>query len=123
MSSNVMPENKKQKMNPENFTLISSSLEQSIKKDLKHITQIKFDKHIIGKLAILTGIISFFPIMYKMWITKNHSNFTWGNLCLALFSNAMWFYYGNLTSSSANLWSGTLFFIIYSYILVFKILY
>jgi uncharacterized protein with PQ loop repeat len=111
MSSNIIPEN---------FTIIDSPLERSIKKSIENIT---FNKYIIGQLAIFTGIISFFPIMHKMWITKNHSNFTWGNLCLALFSNAMWFYYGILSSSNINIFSGILFFLIYSYISMFKILY
>jgi uncharacterized protein with PQ loop repeat len=104
----------------ENFTLIDSTLEKSIK---KAFTDFETSKTIIGKIAIFTGIISFIPIMYKMWITKNHSNFTWGNLSLALISNLAWIYYGFIANTTANLWSGILFFSIYAYIMMFKIFY
>lgn len=126
MSSNAFPENKKKSINSENFALIDSSLEKSIKQDIRNIrnmTNISIDKELVGKIAIFTGIISFFPIMYKMWITKNHSNFTWINLLLALSSNLAWIYYGIQANTSANLWSGILYFGIYSYILMFKIFY
>jgi uncharacterized protein with PQ loop repeat len=104
----------------ENFTLIDTRLEKAIKKSIFHVDN---RKELIGKIAIFTGIISFFPIMYKMWITKNHSNFTWGNLLLALISNLAWIYYGFVANTSANLWSGILFFSIYTYIMMFKIFY
>lgn len=95
----------------------------TIVKMLEEPSKIKLDKHFIGTLAIMTGIVSFIPIMVSMWITKNHSNFTWLNLALALTSNLLWLYYGVFTNTSANVWSGILYFFIYVYILMFKIYY
>ena len=80
-------------------------------------------KHLAGTFAILLGIVSFIPIMYKMWVTKNHSNFTWLNLLLALSSNLLWVYYGIVADTEANMWSGILYFGIYMYIVMFKIFY
>lgn len=80
------------------------------------------NKNILGDLAIITGIVSFIPIMYKMWFTKNTSNFTWINLTLALISNLLWIMYG-LSNNTVNKISGALYFCIYSYITVIKILY
>lgn len=115
---------KKQETNMESFTMIMDKhLVKSIEKDIKNIAEIKIDKHLYGKLAIITGIISFFPIMYQIWKTKNTSNFTHKNLLLALFSNIMWIIYGIKGNTSANLWSGLLYLGIYSYIMIFKILY
>lgn len=95
----------------------------TIIKLIEEPSDVKLNKHTIGNLAIITGIVSFIPIMVTMWITKNHSNFTWSNLVLALTSNLLWLYYGVFTGTSANFWSGILYFLIYLYILVFKILY
>lgn len=115
---------KKQNTNMETFTMIMEKpLVQSIEKDIAKISEIKIDKHLYGKLAIVTGIISFIPIMYQIWKTKNTSNFTHKNLLLALFSNIMWIVYGVTANTSANLWSGILYLAIYSYIMIFKILY
>jgi len=73
-----------------------------------------------GDFAIITGIISFFPIIINMWYTKNTSNFTWINLMLALISNIMWISYGVLSNSNTNIASGTLYFFIYLYIFLIK---
>lgn len=114
----------KHELNVETFTnIIPEQLEKKIVKDIKVIKDISLDKHLIGKIAIFTGIVSFIPIMYEMWKTKNTANFTWVNLFLALFSNLMWLHYGLIADTPANLWSGVLYFGIYLYILIFKIIY
>lgn len=79
-------------------------------------TFLKNEKTLFGDLAIITGIISFVPILFKMTKTKNTSNFTWGNLYLAIFSNIMWVLYGLSSNSITNIVSGILYFIIYFYI-------
>jgi len=124
MSSNSIPLNKKKGVNTENFAiLVEENLSKEIEKDIKNLVSLKKNKNLIGKLAIITGIISFFPIMYRIWLTKNTTNFTYKNLGLALFSNALWMYYGVLGNTSANLWSGILYFGIYGYILFFKVFF
>ena len=81
---------KKQDTNMETFTMIMEKpLVKSIERDIEKISEIKIDKHLYGKLAIVTGIISFIPIMYQIWKTKNTSNFTHKNLLLALFSSCL----------------------------------
>lgn len=114
----------KHELKVETFTnIIPKKLEEDIAINLKQLKQLTIDKHLIGKIAIFTGIVSFIPIMYEMWKTKNTANFTWVNLFLALFSNLMWLHYGMIADTPANLWSGVLYFGIYLYILIFKIIY
>ncbi len=81
------------------------------------------DPNIYGNLAILLGIISFLPIMVKISRSKKTNNFTWLNLSLALISNIMWIIYGICSSSIANIVSGVLYFIIYSFIVIYKYVY
>ena len=80
-------------------------------------------KQNIGYAATFLGIISFIPILYNIFVTKNTSNFTYNNLALALVSNFLWFYYGYHSSSYAPLISGILYFILYSFILYYKVFF
>ena len=115
---------KKQEIDMETFTMtMDKSLEESIKTDIKNVSEFKIDEGIFGKLAIITGIISFIPIMYQIWKTKDTRNFTHKNLLLAIFSNIMWIVYGIKGNTSANLWSGLLYLSIYCYIMIFKVIY
>ena len=115
---------KKQDTDMETFTLIlDKNLEESIKTDIENVSEFKIDKEIYGKLAIATGIISFIPIMYQIWKTKDTRNFTHKNLLLAIFSNIMWIIYGIKSDTSATKWSGLLYMSIYCYIMFFKISY
>ncbi len=75
---------------------------------------------IYGDLAIITGIVSFLPVIFNMWHTKDTSNFTWLNLLLAFTSNIMWILYGLITGSNTNIISGSLYFLIYFYISIIK---
>jgi uncharacterized protein with PQ loop repeat len=103
----------------EGFSLIHNNLEREIIDNIKH-GNIRVNKHIIGIIAVITGIISFIPILMRMRTTHNATNFTWLNLGLALISNVAWFLYGYLTKSNTNIVSGILYFIIYSYIVSIK---
>lgn len=75
---------------------------------------------LIGDLAVILGIISFIPILIKMWKTKDTSNFTIINLLLAISSNILWIIYGIYTKSSVNLISGSLYLFIYLFITSIK---
>lgn len=107
------------KRGTEGFSLIHNNLEREMIHNLQY-GEIKINKHVVGIIAVLTGIISFIPILMKMNTTHNANNFTWLNLGLALFSNITWLLYGYLTKSFTNMISGILYFIIYSYIVWIK---
>lgn len=117
VNSNQLKRNKSKTI--EGFSLINENLEQEIMSDLRY-GELRLNKHVIGMIAVLSGIISFIPILMKMSVTHNASNFTWINLFLALFSNVTWLFYGYLTNSSSNIISGILYFIIYSFIVWIK---
>lgn len=117
VNSNQLKKNKSKTI--EGFSLINENLDQKIMGKL-HYGELRLNKNIIGMIAVLSGIISFIPILMKMSVTHNASNFTWLNLILALFSNVTWLFYGYLTKSSSNIISGILYFIIYSFIVWIK---
>lgn len=102
----------------EGFNLIDNSLDKSFKDVVKGELQI--NKGVIGSIAVLTGLVSFFPIIMKMSKTRDANNFTWLNLTLALISNSFFFAYGYLTKSNTNIASGTLYFLIYLFIVYIK---
>lgn len=75
-----------------------------------------------GLLATIIGIISFMPIIYRIIMTHDTSNFTYTNLSLALVSNLLWIVFGinkNVTTSTI---SGALYLIIYGIIFAYKIM-
>lgn len=80
-------------------------------------------KRSVGYAATLLGIVSFIPILYNIFVTRNTSNFTYKNLALALVSNLLWFYYGVDSSSYAPLISGVMYFLVYSIILYYKVFF
>lgn len=111
--------NELKKNTTEGFQLIQQPLEQEFTSIVSG--EWRINKQTLGTLAIITGIISFLPILFRMHDTRNTSNFTWINLTLALVSNILWFLYGYLTKSFANIVSGVLYFLIYLYIVNVKI--
>lgn len=78
-------------------------------------------KSVIGTIAVITGIISFIPILYKIILTHKTANFTYINLFIALLSNTLWIYYGYLSNTPVNKWSGLLYLFIYGTIVYYKI--
>lgn len=81
------------------------------------------DTKIYGYLATAIGIISFLPILFKIYKSKNTDNFTYANLALALVSNLLWIVYGKYINAYATLASGVLYMIVYGFILYYKVLY
>ena len=77
----------------------------------------------IGYAATFIGIISFFPILYKITQTKNTDNFTYNNLLLALLSNILWMVYGAKKSAMAPLVSGILYLMVYGFIMIYKMMF
>jgi len=77
----------------------------------------------IGILATIIGIISFIPVVYVVYKTKKTNNFPYSTLLLALLSNLLWVIYGIYAPASANILAGSLYFIIYTFILYIKLLY
>lgn len=76
-----------------------------------------------GILATAIGIISFIPILYQIAITKNTNNFTKTSLLMALVSNILWIVYGVSGKLFTPTLSGVLYFMIYSFILIYKLFY
>ena len=107
------------------FTMIAEEQPKirNIKKDIKDLSVMKVNDNLIGSFAILIGVISFVPIIYKIFLTKDTRNFTSNNIILALLSNGLWIYYGLIKDSGISIWSGAIYFSIYLYIMVCKILY
>ena len=75
---------------------------------------------IIGILAIIIGISSFIPVLKTVYKTQETNNFPYNSLFLALTANVLWIIYGLYNATYANILSGFLYFIIYSYILYIK---
>lgn len=81
----------------------------------------KNNVNIIGILAIITGIISFIPVIYIVYKTKKTNDFAYYTLYLAITSNLLWILYGVNKKTYANILSGILYFIIYTFILYIKL--
>ena len=77
----------------------------------------------IGMLATIIGIFSFIPVISIIYKSKRTNNFPYYTLFLAIISNILWFIYGIYKETYANILSGTLYFLIYSFILYIKLLY
>lgn len=76
---------------------------------------------IVGLLATIIGIISFFPILHRVWKTGYTENFPYLSLFLAILSNLLWILYGTFKKTWANIIAGSIFFLFYTYILFIKI--
>ena len=82
---------KNKQIDQDPFTMIiDKNLDESIKTDIKKVSKFEVDIEIYGKLAVITGIISYIPLMYEVWKTKDTRNFTNSSLLIAIFSNIMW---------------------------------
>uniref|UniRef100_A0A6C0AZ28 MtN3 and saliva related transmembrane protein n=1 Tax=viral metagenome TaxID=1070528 RepID=A0A6C0AZ28_9ZZZZ len=77
----------------------------------------------IGMLATMIGILSFMPVISVIYKSKRTNNFPYYTIFLAIISNILWFIYGIYKETYANILSGTLYFIIYCFILYIKLLY
>lgn len=80
-------------------------------------------QNVTGLLATIIGIISFLPVVYLVYKTKNTSNFPYKTLILAIISNILWIYYAVATKTPADdqiAFMGTLYLCIYLFILYTK---
>ena len=77
----------------------------------------------IGMLATIIGILSFIPVISVIYKSKKTNNFPYYSIFLAIISNILWFIYGIYKQTYANILSGTLYFLIYFFILYIKLLY
>lgn len=83
-------------------------------------------QNITGLLATIIGIISFLPVVYLVYKTKNTSNFPYKTLILAIMSNVLWIYYALATKTPTDdqvAFMGTLYLFIYLFILYTKWVY
>lgn len=83
----------------------------------------KLTESISGLFATIIGIVSFLPVVYLIYKTKNTSNFPFKSLILALISNILWIYYAFVKVDYQVAFMGTLYFFIYIYILYTKLVY
>lgn len=74
----------------------------------------------IGYIATIISVISFLPIVYTVYKTGKTNNFPLKALILALMANSIWLIYGFYKNAKANIVSGGLYFLMYSYILYKK---
>ena len=75
----------------------------------------------IGILATIIGVISFIPILHNVIITKKTNNFTYANLSLAIISNLLWIIFALNKNIFTTLFMGSIYLIIYLFILFFKV--
>lgn len=82
--------------------------------------------HSTGVLATLTGVISFLPVLYLIYQTKNTANFPYQTLVLAILSNLLWIFYAIYKSHHVDTqiaFMGCLYLCAYLYILYTKLRY
>lgn len=77
----------------------------------------------IGLIATILGLISFLPIIYVVYKTKDTKNFPFKSIFIILISNILWILYGIYKEAYVNIISSGLYFLIYAYILYIKFLY
>ena len=70
----------------------------------------------IGYLATFISVISFLPVVYTVYKSGKTNNFPFKALILAVSANVIWLIYGIYKNARANIISGSLYFLMYSYI-------
>ena len=70
----------------------------------------------IGYIATVISVISFLPVVYNVYKTGKTNNFPLKALILAIIANSIWLVYGIYKNAKANIVSGCLYFLMYSYI-------
>jgi len=91
-----------------------------------NIKMLENPEKLTGLFATIIGIISFLPVIYIVYKTKNTKNFPYKTLILALISNLLWIYYALVKDKQIDkqlLLMGILYFLIYIFIFVTKIIY
>ncbi len=78
-------------------------------------------KEIIGYTATIISLISFIPVILNIAKTKKTNNFPFRTIFLALLGNSLFLLNGLLTSNHVMIFMGTVFILIYYYILHVKL--
>lgn len=79
--------------------------------------------HAAGIMATLIGIVSFLPVLFVVYKTKNTDNFPYQTLILAILSNLLWIIYAINTKPHMDkqiAFMGFLYLCIYLFILYTK---
>jgi uncharacterized protein with PQ loop repeat len=76
--------------------------------------------HVLSTLAIILGLISFLPLIYRIYDTKDTDNFPINTLLLLILSNLLWIIYGIIEKDKSICGMGLIYFFIYIYILFVK---
>ena len=74
----------------------------------------------VGDLAVILGVVSFMPVVYTVYKTKKTNNFPYKSLFFLIISQMLWVFYVYLVSAKATFVGGTLFSLIYLFILYTK---
>ena len=74
----------------------------------------------VGDLAVILGVASFMPVVYTVYKTKKTNNFPYKSLFFLVISQMLWVFYGYLVSATATFMGGSLFSLIYLFILYTK---
>jgi len=83
------------------------------------ITGIK-SYHIIATIALILGIITFLPVVHRIYDTKDTDNFPINTLLLLILSNSLWIIYGMIIKDNSIYGMGLIYLFIYSFILFIK---
>jgi len=85
--------------------------------------QISNPIEIVGFLAMLLGLISYFPVIINVHRTKKTNNFPYFSIIGLLTTQMCWFIYGLYSKTLATEYSGFVLSLTYLYILYVKLNY
>ena len=77
-------------------------------------------KEIIAYTGTIFTVLSFLPVVLNIYKTKKTNNFPYKTIILAYFGNGLILLNGILSRNNVLMFMGTIFVLIYSYILYIK---
>lgn len=77
-------------------------------------------KEIIGYAGTIFTVLSFLPVVLNIYKTKKTNNFPYKTIILAYLGNGLILLNGILSRNNVLMFMGTIFVLIYSYILYIK---
>ena len=75
---------------------------------------------IVGYIAVCLSILSFIPIVYNIYKTKQTNNFPYKTIFIALLAHMCWLVYGLYSHTVATEYSGIFFVFMYLFIFYVK---
>lgn len=78
-------------------------------------------KQIIGYAGTIFTVLSFLPVVLNIYKTKKTNNFPYKTIILAYLGNGLILLNGILSKNNVLMFMGTIFVLIYSYILYIKL--